>query len=302
MLKTKRAMTKGLSLFISLLTYNIAFGQFVPLVFNFDTIEPVYVDTALTNNVWQIGKPQKIIFDSAFTASNAILTDTFNTYPQNNISEFIVKTPTYCCNYGGIEMHFSHKYDTDSLLDGGSVYVSLNYGATWYNLQNSPANFPPFNNPFPTIDTIASLNDIGITGKSNGWEHFWYFWNYPQTDTLLVKFKFASDNIQTNKEGWMIDNLWFSYNLGIGISETSESNDYFISPNPFYDQTTLSFPSVSDKTTFTLYNTNGQLVKTIDNITGGQLTIHRDNLATGLYYFMLRTNDSIIATGKLLTE
>jgi hypothetical protein len=302
MLKTNRTMTKGLTLFISLLTCNIAFGQFVPLVFNFDTIEPVYVDTALTNNVWQIGKPQKILFDSAFTASNAILTDTFNSYPQDNISEFIVKTPTYMSGWGGIDMTFFHKYDTDSLLDGGSIYVSLDYGTNWYNLKNSPGNFPPFHNPFPTNDTIASLNDIGFTGKSNGWEQFWYFWNYPPTDTLLIKFKFASDNIQTNKEGWMIDSLLFTYNLGIGINETSKSNDYFISPNPFYDQTTFSFPSVSDKTTFTLYNTNGQLVKTIDNITGGQFTIHRDNLATGLYYFMLRTKDNIIATGKLMTK
>ena len=121
-------------------------------------------------------------------------------------------------------------------------------------------------------------------------------------DTLLVKFKFASDNIQTNKEGWMIDNLWFSYNLGIGINETSKSNDFFFRPNPFYDQTTLSFQTVSDKTTFTLYNTNGQIVKTVDNITGGQLTIHRENLAAGLYYFLLRTTDNIIATGKLMTE
>lgn len=301
MLKTNRTMTKGLALFINLLTCNIAFGQFVPLVFNFDTIEPVYVDTALTNNVWQIGKPQKILFDSAFTASNAILTDTFNSYPQNNISEFIVKTPTYIGGYGGIYMTFFHKYDTDSLLDGGSIYVSLDYGTNWYNLQNSPGNFPPFYNPFPTNDTIASLNDIGFTGKSNGWEQFGYFWNYPPTDTLLLKFKFASDNIQTNKEGWMIDSLLFTYNLGIGINETSKSN-YHFSPNPFNDQTTLSFPSVSDKTTFTLYNTNGQLVKTIDNITGRQLTIHRDNLATGLYYFMLRTKDNIIATGKLMTR
>jgi hypothetical protein len=301
MLKTDRTMTKVLALFISLLTCNIAFGQFVPLVFNFDTIEPVYVDTALTNNIWQIGKPQKIFFDSAFTASNAILTDTFNSYPQDNISEFIIKTATYMSGYGGIYMSFFHKYDTDSLLDGGSIYASLDYGSNWFNLKNCPGNFPPFSNPFPTNDTIAALNDIGFTGKSNDWEHFWYFWNYPPTDTLLIKFKFASDNIQTNKEGWMIDSLLFTYNLGIGINEASTSN-YRFSPNPFYDQTTLSFPSVSDKKTFTLYNTNGQLVKTVHNITSGQLTINRDNLATGLYYFMLRTNDNIIATGKLLTE
>lgn len=86
------------------------------------------------------------------------------------------------------------------------------------------------------------------------------------------------------------------------INENEYKVHYDLFPNPFSDYTTLSFPSVRDKTTFTLYNTNGQLVNTVDNITGGQLTIHRDNLTTGLYYFMLRTNDNIIATGKLMTK
>ena len=48
------------------------------------------LDTS-ASNIWQIGKPQKIIFDSASTVPNAIVTDTINFYPINNISRFGIK-------------------------------------------------------------------------------------------------------------------------------------------------------------------------------------------------------------------
>src|SRR6266478_1466792 len=106
-------------LFLTLLT-QLSYGQWwKPLVFNFDKPEPVYIDTTLSGNIWQIGRPQKVFFDSAFTRPNAIVTDTINYYPKNNVSEFILKTPTFLLCCGGVIMRFFHKYDTDTLADGG---------------------------------------------------------------------------------------------------------------------------------------------------------------------------------------
>ena len=68
-----------------------------------------------------------------------------------------------------------------------------------------------------------------------------------------------------------------------------------------YPQTVLQFTD-RQTATLNLYNSNGQLVRTIDNITGGQVTIDRNELANGLYFFVLRTDNKIIATGKLATE
>lgn len=86
------------------------------------------------------------------------------------------------------------------------------------------------------------------------------------------------------------------------LNEIEDQVQYNVFPNPFTDQTTLSFPSVKDNSTVTLYNTNGQLVKTLNNITNGQASISRDNLPSGLYFFMLTNDSKIIATGKLIAQ
>ena len=47
------------------------------------------------NNVWQIGKPQKTVFDSAYSYPNAIVTDTLNPYPVNDTSVFMIKVVSH---------------------------------------------------------------------------------------------------------------------------------------------------------------------------------------------------------------
>ncbi len=48
-----------------------------------------------SSNVWQIGRPQKTIFDSAATLPNAIVTDTIGFIPLNNTSSFIISVHPY---------------------------------------------------------------------------------------------------------------------------------------------------------------------------------------------------------------
>ncbi|MBA3683111.1 MAG: hypothetical protein H0W73_18400 [Bacteroidetes bacterium] len=47
----------------------------------------VGIQTSSTN-IWQIGAPQKTMFNSASTLPKVIITDTINTYPINNVSTF----------------------------------------------------------------------------------------------------------------------------------------------------------------------------------------------------------------------
>lgn len=41
-----------------------------------DTINPWVIDNDNPENIWQIGKPYKTAFDTAYTTPNAIMTDT----------------------------------------------------------------------------------------------------------------------------------------------------------------------------------------------------------------------------------
>ena len=76
-----------------------------------------------------------------------------------------------------------------------------------------------------------------------------------------------------------------------------------ISPNPFYDKTTIYFPcSHQDTYRLTLYNAVGRLVKQINEVSNGKVEINRGFLNSGLYFFQLRSNNGIIVHGKIILQ
>jgi hypothetical protein len=97
------------------------------------------------------------------------------------------------------------------------------------------------------------------------------------------------------------DNLSFA--SANEIQEYGNDSSWTLSPNPFIDHTWLKFKNLNhEKFVLTIYNTNGQLVKTIDNIYTDRVRIEKDNLANGLYFFKLYNYKMVIASGKLMTE
>ena len=72
-------------------------------------------------------------------------------------------------------------------------------------------------------------------------------------------------------------------------------------PNPFNEYATFEFENFKTKEfTLKVINVQGQVVRTIDNITSGQVKIERKNLISGLYFFLLLSERQVIATGKLI--
>lgn len=88
----------------------------------------------------------------------------------------------------------------------------------------------------------------------------------------------------------------------VGINETQNDINYTLLPNPFVDYTLIDFSEFKQKTTFVLFNSTGQIVNTIKNITNGQVLIDRNGMASGLYYFILQTDERIIARGKMIAQ
>ena len=90
---------------------------------------------------------------------------------------------------------------------------------------------------------------------------------------------------------------------GISQSLSINKNQIKIHPNPFSTHTLIEFGNYKkEKYTLALYNSLGQLVRQIDNISNGQIRIERDNLTSGLYFFQLRTDSEIIGNGKFIIE
>lgn len=279
-----------------------------------DSCEYVQIDTS-AQNIWQIGQPSKPFFDTAYSLPNAIVTDTINPYPNSNLSYFdIVIEPQLF--YYDMLFSFKHKFQTDTLIDGGYIEVSYDNGTTWSNvLYEDTANLSQdqiFNteNLYGENDTL--MNGIhGFSGNSGDWiytriQWIWYFplkTNYP--DTLKIRFNFISDNIQTNKDGWMIDHIQIQ---GVSIpGSTSEfgnnHNQIKIFPNPLEETTTVEFHNpMNEPRRLSIYSLTGKEVRSLPQITSDHVEIKKEDLPAGVYLLKIQDSKGSVQTGKLLVK
>ncbi|MFP4664978.1 MAG: T9SS type A sorting domain-containing protein [Bacteroidales bacterium] len=165
--------------------------------------EAVILDSSST---WQIGIPDKTVFDSAFSPVHAILTDTTNPYPVNDTSSFIIRHLRPIWPGAGnesLQLNFMYRMNTDSLTDYGLVEASIDNGETWINLIDEADTYGFY--------WLTGQEPV-LTGNTDGWQTFGLelsslTYELGLSDTLLYRFTFISDGIQTNKDGWMIDNF-----------------------------------------------------------------------------------------------
>lgn len=268
------------------------------------------LDTS-SQEIWQIGKPAKPFFDTAYSSPNALVTDTINPYTTSNHSYFDLILPNIYFYPDGRIVGFKHKFQTDTLTDGGYIEMSYDKGLTWNNIIDDPIIINPieFNteNLYSNQDTLKG-GIRGFSGTSNGWIYtrIQWVWYYPcktyPADTIIMRFHFISDNIQTNKDGWMIDNILISYaDMGSPIEENKNiHSQIYIMPNPIDNFAIIKFDNFKNENLkLTIFNQLGQIMKQVENITTNQVEIYKNDLTSGLYFIQLRNNYRIIGTSKL---
>lgn len=121
---------------------------------------------------------------------------------------------------------------------------------------------------------------------------------YVGGDFMVSPFIFGSDTL-TNAGSESI--FIAKYNCGLqSVNEVEVNGSISIFPNPFSTQTTLQTDNFLDDGTLTVYNSFGQTVKQINNLSGQTIIFHRENLPSGIYFIRLMQDHKIIATDKLL--
>lgn len=93
------------------------------------------------------------------------------------------------------------------------------------------------------------------------------------------------------------------YNCDLGLSIPDnfiKTNKVLISQNPFSNETTLTFKTVLNKVNLIIYNSAGQVVKQIKNISGQSYILNRENLETGIYFLRVSENNDVLATEKFI--
>jgi len=280
---------------------------FVPTITLEDTITTkfIYIDSTLPGNTWQIGIPQKITFNSAVSPVRVLATDTINNYPAGNRSVFYMKMSRCNVNADVVSLTFQHRYDTDTLADGGTIEISLDNGLTFANLSDAAylASFnvcfygsamgEPEPNFYPSSDTVAALSAPGFSGNSgDSWAYYGVnlFTMWSMVDTIIVRFVFQSDSVDTGREGWIIDDIqWEAYI--VGIKETEQENALQVYPNPATQNISIG-SSTGESFDFSVLDLSGRCVQT-GKIKGvANIDISHDT--PGIYWIVARNNQHLL--------
>jgi acetyl esterase/lipase len=82
--------------------------------------------------------------------------------------------------------------------------------------------------------------------------------------------------------------------------ETATEKEFSIFPNPFSSSATLQLTDNYHNATLIIFNSSGQVVKQIKNISGYTVLLNRDNLPSGIYFMRLMQDNKISAMDKLV--
>lgn len=276
-----------------------------------DTCSIIQLDTS-SNTIWQIGTPNKILFDSSYSSSKALVTDTSNYYPINNHSKFeihLAEAPHL------VEVYFKYKLDTDSLKDG--FYIDLLYDTTigWISATDT---FPGFMEGGPLVNSFLNLyslddtlynGEFGMSGSSDGWQEatIGLVWSLPIKqyseiiDTLIFRFNFISDSIETNHEGMMIDDIRVVAPILGNINEVEER--YFTAfPNPVNGILTIEIEEqVNEVTQIRILDCLGQELVN-EEVIGSKQLINTESWNKGIYFVSLYSNAQILTTQKIVKQ
>lgn len=247
-----------------------------------------WLDTIM-DSTWQIGPPQKIIFDSSYSSPNVIITDTINPYPNSDTSMFYISTPAFL--QGGLyALRWTQKLDLDTndmgrvevLIDDGVNYywdpISFNSGTSclysFYGFLNQNMGY-----------TDSSYND-GFIGRDSTWRDIWLCFNSNCfTDSVTFRFILESDAEHNNGDGWMMDNFIFSETWTHTIKENSSYKNFRLAENPTSTIVQIlgsESSQVKDIVSVIIYNSKGERVKTISKPSSdGRIKV--DDLSTGAY-------------------
>ncbi|NVO19479.1 MAG: peptidoglycan DD-metalloendopeptidase family protein [Bacteroidetes bacterium] len=150
------------------------------------------------------------------------------------------------------------------------------------------------------VDSMRIANPDGTTFTSwthtSNVSHLCSYWISTKTLPTVA----GTYNFEAKYNGMMCSKS-FTIECGTaGISENKSGSAIYAYPNPLYSSTTLWSDKTFKNAILTIYNSFGQQVKQIKNISGQTVTFHREYLPSGLYFLHLIEGDEIYTTYKLL--
>ncbi|MGC9342627.1 MAG: hypothetical protein ACP5E3_08010 [Bacteroidales bacterium] len=213
-----------LFLFLFASMYSQNYGEVLFIDFETPDTSIRFVDPE--NNCWIIGEPDKSLLATPYSGQRAIMTDTLNPYPPGNRSSFTITIPQeeYFDNSDFL-LEFYHYLDCDTLIDSAYVDFSFDGGQNWYKGADRIDIFTAnhMRRYFYGSNTGGNYAlDAVISGNSAGWIHekYQFTWYYAlkksqselyYPDSIIIRWNFISQDNPGNKDGWMIDDIYYYF-------------------------------------------------------------------------------------------
>lgn len=283
--------------------------------FNFETREYKNFITLDSSVVWQVGEPTKPYFDTAYSGEKVIITDTLNPYPVNTKDCFylIIDLNKYTWfGYTWCDLEFHHKIDCDSATEGGYIEVSYDKGKKWKNIIFDSIHFEiddwRFADPINFYEKDDTLENgvPAFSGRNMEWRHSGFRWGEfgvkkSSIDTILIRFCFLSDSNQTDKDGWMIDDIKIATRVPYNVNNNKHSNNIKIIPNPVRDVSVIDLSQIDNPKHLIVYNSSG--IKVIEEqINVPEYKISRSDLSPGFYYVRVIAEDEKVYSGSFVVQ
>lgn len=252
----------------------------------------IQLDTS-SSNIWQVGRPQKIIFDSAATFPNVIVTDTINYYPINNTSSFSFKIVPWA-TWGLLAVQWKQKIDMDLHHDGAIIEYSVDTGNTWHNVFYDPHVYNFFGYQPANQDTLLT-GEYAMSGTDSTWRDIWLCFDMSWlsfNDSIYFRYTFKSDSINNNKEGWMIDNMMTHISIMHPVKEVNKKDYINVYPNPTKDIVNIEIQKIQDFhiiENMELVGEDGTLISQWKNVPT-KFWFDTSKYPDGIYFLKVKTN------------
>jgi len=173
----------------------------LPLPFNTDFEGKGYFVSSGGYEQWEKGTPNKNIFNSAHSPTNAWVTSL--TDPYFNNSDDYLYTPFF--NFTTVPnctLSFYHRIDAQQGQDGGHIEYSTDQGQTWINLGY-------IGDPLATNWYNANIGGGHLwSGADAGWKYSTYdLSSFSSYNSVQFRFVFTSNASINSYDGWMIDDF-----------------------------------------------------------------------------------------------
>ena len=147
------------------------------------------------------------------------------------------------------------------------------------------------------IHTITTSRDSNLLFGINYTTRHKYDWYASNKKGFILSLELNTENNN------IIQSAFYQkqYNVNTAIVNIEKNKyDLIIYPNPFSSSTTLRTNYPLDGAILTIYNSVGQSIKQLINITGNTIKLERDELPGGLYFIQLSQDNNLIFKDKII--